>query len=180
MPPCASEPSGLANGSTIRLQRKNCVQGRKQANDNSLNAASRRSPQRVRHQHRYGAYPQRRSQFSAQLRARCGPMRPRQAGRRRGSLFRDRQHRPTGNPGSRRSCPSGSRLPRLWRCDGDFGRCRNSEAAAPRLPKPTAHIIDWFHIAMKIQPMQQIADHMARSRSGLSEALPAIDRDIRA
>jgi hypothetical protein len=37
-----------------------------------------------------------------------------------------------------------------------------------------------FHIAMKIQPMQQIADHMARSRSGLSETLPTIDRDIRA
>lgn len=48
------------------------------------------------------------------------------------------------------------------------------------MPKPTAHIIGWFHIAMKIQPMQQIADHMARSRSGLSEALPTIDRDIRA
>ncbi|WP_245486645.1 ISKra4 family transposase [Mesorhizobium sp. M7A.F.Ca.MR.176.00.0.0] len=48
------------------------------------------------------------------------------------------------------------------------------------MPKPTAHIIDWFHIAMKIQPMQQIADHMARSPSGLSEALPLIDQDIRA
>ncbi|RWI32998.1 MAG: hypothetical protein EOR30_31905 [Mesorhizobium sp.] len=48
------------------------------------------------------------------------------------------------------------------------------------MPKPTAHIIDWFHIAMKVQSMQQIADHMARSRSGLSEALPAIDGDMRA
>lgn len=48
------------------------------------------------------------------------------------------------------------------------------------MPRPTAHIIDWFHIAMKIQPMQQIADHMARSRSGHFEALPGIDRDIRA
>ncbi|BCH12354.1 hypothetical protein MesoLj131c_66120 (plasmid) [Mesorhizobium sp. 131-3-5] len=48
------------------------------------------------------------------------------------------------------------------------------------MPKPTAHIIDWFHIAMKIQPMQQIADHIVRSRSGLSEALPTIDRDIKA
>ena len=38
------------------------------------------------------------------------------------------------------------------------------------MPKPTAHIIDWFHIAMKIQPMQQIADHMARSRRGDPEA----------
>ena len=34
------------------------------------------------------------------------------------------------------------------------------------MPKPTTHIIDWFHIAMKIQPMQQIADHIARSRAG--------------
>ncbi len=33
---------------------------------------------------------------------------------------------------------------------------------------------------MKIQPMQQIADHMARSRSALPEAFPSIDRDIRA
>ena len=48
------------------------------------------------------------------------------------------------------------------------------------MPKPTAHIIDWFHIAMKIQPMQQIAGHVVRSRSGLSAALPTIDRDIRA
>ncbi|MFD1973526.1 hypothetical protein ACFSQQ_02035 [Mesorhizobium kowhaii] len=31
------------------------------------------------------------------------------------------------------------------------------------MPKPTAHIIDWFHIAMKIQPMQQIADHIVPS-----------------
>jgi hypothetical protein len=50
----------------------------------------------------------------------------------------------------------------------------------PPMAKPTTHIIDWFHIAMKIQPMQQIADHMARSRSGLFETLPTIDRDIRA
>jgi hypothetical protein len=48
------------------------------------------------------------------------------------------------------------------------------------MPKPTAHIIDWFHIAMKIQPMKQIADHIVRSRSHPIEALPTIDRDIRA
>lgn len=46
------------------------------------------------------------------------------------------------------------------------------------MPKPTNHIIDWFHIAMKIQPMQQIADHIARSQPG--GALSTIDRDIRA
>jgi len=48
------------------------------------------------------------------------------------------------------------------------------------MPKPTAHIIDWFHIAMKVQPMQQIADHIVRSRSSHPEALSSIDRDIRA
>ena len=30
------------------------------------------------------------------------------------------------------------------------------------LPQPTTHIIDWFHIAMKIQPLQQTADHIVR------------------
>ena len=48
------------------------------------------------------------------------------------------------------------------------------------MPKPTTHIIDWFHIAMKIQPMQQIADRIARSQPSPIEALPTIDRDIRA
>ena len=48
------------------------------------------------------------------------------------------------------------------------------------MPKPTTHIIDWFHIAMKIQPMQQIADHIGRSQLSPIEALPTIDRDIRA
>ncbi|MCK1339552.1 hypothetical protein IVB38_26990 [Bradyrhizobium sp. 38] len=28
------------------------------------------------------------------------------------------------------------------------------------MPKPTTHIIDWFHIAMEIQPIQQIADRI--------------------
>ena len=32
------------------------------------------------------------------------------------------------------------------------------------LPQPTTHIIDWFHIAMKIQPLQQVADHVVRWR----------------
>lgn len=48
------------------------------------------------------------------------------------------------------------------------------------MPKPTSHIIDWFHIAMKVQPMQQIADHIVRSQSGSFEVLPTLDRDIRA
>lgn len=48
------------------------------------------------------------------------------------------------------------------------------------MPKPTTHIIDRFHISVKIQPMQQIADHIVRSQSRSIEALPTIDRDIRA
>jgi len=48
------------------------------------------------------------------------------------------------------------------------------------MPRPTTHIIAWFHIAMKVQPMQQIADHIVRSCSDLAGALRSIDRDIRA
>jgi hypothetical protein len=48
------------------------------------------------------------------------------------------------------------------------------------MPEPTTHIIDWFHIAMKSQPMQQIADHMARSRQDEPETAPSIARRIRA
>jgi len=48
------------------------------------------------------------------------------------------------------------------------------------MPRPTAHIIDWFHIAMKIQPMHQIADHMARFRRDEPETSPSIVRRIRA
>ncbi|MER9855939.1 MULTISPECIES: hypothetical protein [unclassified Mesorhizobium] len=39
------------------------------------------------------------------------------------------------------------------------------------MPKPTTPIMDWFHITMKIQPVQQIADHIVRARSGPPEAL---------
>jgi len=48
------------------------------------------------------------------------------------------------------------------------------------MPKPTIHIIDLFRIAMKIRPMQQIADHIVRARSDLAGALPSIDSDVRA
>ena len=48
------------------------------------------------------------------------------------------------------------------------------------MPKPTTHIIDWFHIAMKIQPMLQMADHMMRSRPNEPEAFRLLARRIRA
>ena len=47
------------------------------------------------------------------------------------------------------------------------------------LPKPTAHIIGWFHIAMKIQPMQQIADHIVRCRDEWTNATVVLDEEIR-
>lgn len=48
------------------------------------------------------------------------------------------------------------------------------------MPKPTAHIIDWFHIAMKIQPMQQIAINLRRSNSDRADVLLTNDRDVTA
>ena len=48
------------------------------------------------------------------------------------------------------------------------------------LPKPTTHIIDWFHFAMKIRPMQQIADHVVGSRPILCGILAVIDEEIKA
>ena len=47
------------------------------------------------------------------------------------------------------------------------------------LPKPTAHIIDWFHIAMKIQPLQQVADHIVRMSASRSGGATLIGDDIR-
>ena len=47
------------------------------------------------------------------------------------------------------------------------------------LPKPAAHILDWFHIAMKIQPLQQMADHIVRTGASRSVHAISIDDDIR-
>jgi hypothetical protein len=48
------------------------------------------------------------------------------------------------------------------------------------LPRPTKHIIDWFHIAMKIQPLQQVADHIVRWRDDWTNKTVILDEDIRA
>ena len=47
------------------------------------------------------------------------------------------------------------------------------------LPQPTTHIIDWFHIAMKIQPLQQIADHVVRCRDAGTSEMANVDADVR-
>jgi hypothetical protein len=47
------------------------------------------------------------------------------------------------------------------------------------LPQPTAHIIDWFHIAMKMQPLQQIADHVVRWRDAGNSEMAQVDTDVR-
>ncbi len=48
------------------------------------------------------------------------------------------------------------------------------------LTKPATHIIDWVHLAMKIQPMKQIADHDVRCQPVLSDLLAVIDEEIEA
>ena len=48
------------------------------------------------------------------------------------------------------------------------------------LPQPTTHIIDWFHIAMKIQPLQQVAYHIVRWRQERTGETAALDEQIRA
>ena len=47
------------------------------------------------------------------------------------------------------------------------------------LPQPTTHIIDWFHIAMKIQPLQQIADHIVRWRDAGNSEMARVDTNVR-
>ena len=47
------------------------------------------------------------------------------------------------------------------------------------LPQPTTHIIDWFHIAMKIQPLQQVADHLVRWRDAENREMAHVDADVR-
>jgi hypothetical protein len=48
------------------------------------------------------------------------------------------------------------------------------------LPKPTTQIIDWFHLAMKVRPMQQIAEHIVGSRPILCGILAVMDEEIKA
>jgi len=47
------------------------------------------------------------------------------------------------------------------------------------LPRPTKHIVDWFHIAMKIQPLQQVADHIVRWRDEWTNETVILDEEIR-
>ena len=47
------------------------------------------------------------------------------------------------------------------------------------LPQPTTHIIDWFHIAMKIQPLQQVADHVVRWHDAGNSEMAHVDADVR-
>jgi hypothetical protein len=47
------------------------------------------------------------------------------------------------------------------------------------LPQPTVHILDWFHIAMKVQPLQQMADQIVRGNASRNGQAISIDDDIR-
>ena len=46
------------------------------------------------------------------------------------------------------------------------GGAEISKRLPKELPKPTTHIIDWFPIAMKVQPLQQMANYIDRIRAG--------------
>ncbi len=48
------------------------------------------------------------------------------------------------------------------------------------LPRPTKHIVDWFQIAMKIRPLQQVADHIMRWRDERTNETVILDEEIRA
>ncbi|MDE2361176.1 MAG: ISKra4 family transposase [Hyphomicrobiales bacterium] len=48
------------------------------------------------------------------------------------------------------------------------------------LPRPTKHTVDWFHVAMKIQPLQQVADHIVRWRKEWTNETIVLDEEIRA
>jgi hypothetical protein len=48
------------------------------------------------------------------------------------------------------------------------------------LPHPTKHIVDWFHIAMKIRPLQQVADHIVRWHDEWTNETVILDEKIRA
>ena len=45
---------------------------------------------------------------------------------------------------------------------------------------PRRHIVDWFHIAMKIQPLPQVADHVVRRRDQWTNETVILDEEIRA
>jgi hypothetical protein len=49
----------------------------------------------------------------------------------------------------------------------------------PPTALPTAHIIDWFHIAMKIQPLQQNANHIVRWRDAGNSEMAQVDANVR-
>ena len=59
------------------------------------------------------------------------------------------------------------------------GAKMHEKAAEGAAAQPTTHIIDWFHIAMKIQPLQQIADHVVRWREAGNSEMAHVDADVR-
>ena len=46
------------------------------------------------------------------------------------------------------------------------------------LLRPRRHIVDWFHIAMKIQPLPQVADHVVRRRDQWTNETVILDTVI--
>jgi hypothetical protein len=93
-------------------------------------------------------------------------------------LFHDRRHSEARAPVPNASGPAERGL---WG-PGEVTVLSDGAEIMKRLPKalpqPTTHIIDWFHIAMKIQPLQQIADHIVRWREAGSIEMARVDGDV--
>jgi hypothetical protein len=93
-------------------------------------------------------------------------------------LFHDRRHSEARAPVPNASGPAERGL---WG-PGEVTVLSDGAEIMKRLPKalpqPTTHIIDSFHIAMKIQPLQQIADHIVRWREAGSIEMARVDGDV--
>ncbi|MGY4498419.1 hypothetical protein ACVWYH_002350 [Bradyrhizobium sp. GM24.11] len=176
---CASVPSGSASGSTTRSCRKRGAQRPKRMTDASLRCgfpeigAKGSSPALKRRTFVALINIRREISSSSWPDAAAGDGE-------KGAVAISSPAAPISKQS--RSCSSLSpcRISRLWGCDGDLGPGRNPKPAALRHALTNDPHDRLVHIAMKIQPMQQIADHIVRSRSRTFEALPTIDRDIRA
>lgn len=165
MRPCASVPSGSASGSTTRACRKLGARGPKRMTDASLRCSFPEIGAKG------SSSALKRRTFVALINIRREISRsswPAAAAGGRGE--RGGRHFVTGSTDQQaiRDRALHSLQEVGYRGFGDVTVISDAAEILKRLPrampKPTTHIIDWFHIALKIQPIQQIADHIVRSR----------------
>jgi hypothetical protein len=84
-------------------------------------------------------------------------------------FFRDNQYVAARNAGANAASSSNGRMLGAWRDHNSFRWRRNHETAPKDAAQADNPYHRLFHLAMKMQPMQQIADHIVGSRSMLCE-----------